>query len=300
MYIFAIFQCSVAVNAAESIGGKSNPVNFVVGQNTKLFLRLPDDERLIFRGVVSFDKAGQNSNGMLYPAPNAIGFLAGVFTHGLLVESSKNSQKDKIQEAANKVLLQYQPVIETFQYRDFMRQALARIKRNTNVKLIARSDNPGNELVIETTPIFGLTQDQKAIVLDNDINIYRFGEAPESGFRKTIRIVSRAREEDMPEPFWTDNNGEQLKDTSTFLLAESFEIALLDATGSMPNESAVQKTIRYREGSIEKFERAQVVMHLCDRMLIRTLRGDLMSIPNRNEAENSSEQCQGSAGNPNN
>jgi hypothetical protein len=42
---------------------------------------------------------------------------------------------------------------------------------------------------------------------------------------------------------------------------------------------APHRTVRYRLGGEERMERAQVLSERCDRLLIRNLRGWLMSVP---------------------
>jgi len=44
------------------------------------------------------------------------------------------------------------------------------------------------------------------------------------------------------------------------------------------------KTVRFPQGGTERIERAQVLAERCDRVLIRTLRGEIMSVPRRSSA----------------
>jgi hypothetical protein len=242
-------------------------------------LPLPTDGKVNYRGVVDFDQVGTSGGAMLYPAPNVIGFLAAVVTHGVLVESAKNGQKEKLQAEANKVLQPYQDALDHFDARDLMQRALKRVNIRSRVKPIEQADDPGQNGMLKSTPVFSLTQDQKAIILDNTIGIQSPGAAETTRYQKSIRVVSEVKEVDDLLAYWSGNNGEKLKDESAQLVAESIDIALNDVNGGSSVVSSPYRTVRFREGTTEKIERAQVLSAHCERLLIRTLRGQLMSVP---------------------
>lgn len=242
-------------------------------------IRLPQNDIVIYRGVASFDGVGTNSSSFLYPAPSAGGFLAAVITHGFLVDSAKKEQKDQIQITADKVLLPYKTVLDAFSLRDLMQRAAGKTSAGGSVRFIDDSADHSHEIVIESTPVFSLTQDQTAIILDNAIVIRMPTNSPVASYQNTVRVISTAREVTDPTIFWTENNGEELKDESARLVAASLDIAFRDATNSADSTGISFQTIRYREGSTEKIERAQVISSYCDQLLIRTLRGILMLVP---------------------
>jgi hypothetical protein len=243
------------------------------------YLSLPTDGKVAYRGVVAFDQVGAGSGAMLYPAPNVVGLLAAVITHGVLVESAKSEQREKLQTEANKVLLPYQDALDHFDARDLMQRALKRADIRSRVKPIEQADDPGQNGMLKSTPVFSLTQDQKAIILDIAIGIQTPGAAETTGYQKSIRVVSAVKEVDDPFAYWNSNNGERLKDESAQLVAESIDIALNDVNSGSIEVSSPYRTVRFREGTAEKIERAQVLSAHCERMLIRTLRGQLMSVP---------------------
>lgn len=283
-------QCSTALFVASLIGillhwpVAADDTNVVtqlaspaIASDTKWSLRLPqEDGPVVYRGSVSFDEAGTSTSPILYPAPNVGGFLAAVVTHALLVDSTKKTQKENLQRAANQVLSPYKMVLDNFKYRDLMQRAVK--KTSATARLIEGPVTPGQEMVVESDSSFTLTQDQKAIILENGITVHLPGAAPESAYHSIIRVVSAAQDAaDLP-AFWTAGDGEKIKDESAELVAKSLEIAFHDmATGAASIPAF--RTIRYQEGATEKIERAQVLSNQCDRMLIRTLRGQLMSVP---------------------
>jgi hypothetical protein len=244
-------------------------------------LRLPSADPIAYRGVVNFDGAGSAQGAMLYPAPSAAGLLVAVLTHGLIVESQKNAQKNALQEAADKVLAPYLSVLDGFTHSELMRKALERRGEGPVPQLIGPSEPKPAGWVVESSPSYAMTQDQRALVLDNSISVHRPGDGATAGYTTTVRVVSQPRAEQDLQLFWTDRNGSALKEESTSLLAHSLELALRDAQGDRPASPAEFKTVRYQEGEAEKMERAQVLAQHCHRQVIRTLRGWLLSVPSR-------------------
>lgn len=273
-------------------GTETPPVAETSSGGAQWSIKLPPDGPVVYRGVASFDGTGTGSAAIMYPAPSAGGLLAAVITHGLLVDSAKKEQKTQIQIAADKVLEPYRPVLDTFRLRDLMQRAVSKAATGTGAKFIDDSADHSRETVIESVPVFSLTQDQTAIILDNAIVIRMPGNPPSGGYRNNVRVVSAAKEATDPSAFWTGNNGEKLKDESARLLAESFDIAFRDAVAGTEGGNTFQ-TIRYREGSAEKIERAQVLGSSCGHLLVRNLRGSLMLVPASKPATtgNSAEQC---------
>lgn len=248
-------------------------------------LRLPVAEPVAFRGVVSMDAAGSKSGAMLYPAPSAAGFLAALITHGLLVESMKSSEKQALQATADKVLAPYLPVLEGFRHQELMSRALARSGSAGDKRLVAPNEPAGGRWLVESGPLFSMTQDRRALVLDNAVAIWRPGESGKPAYQAVIRVVSQARPETEAGQGWSERNGEPIKEEATSLLAHSLDLALKEAARSTPADETPFKTVRYPEGQHEKIERAQLVSRACHRQVVRTLRGWLLSVPAGEPAE---------------
>jgi hypothetical protein len=255
----------------------------VHAQDIEWAVRAPKEERVVFQGAVSFDGAGSGAAGMLYPAPNLAGFLAAVITHGLLVESTKKGQKDKLQQEADKVLVPYQDVLNGYTATELMRRSVDKATTGRGKRLLDASQSGDTGWLVESTPAFSLTQDQSAIVLDNGIAIYAPGDRANAAYKNVVRVVSRPKAADDLAVFWTAGGGEKLKDESANLLAESLDIALNQAAGDAGNANP-HKTFRYLEGGSEKMERGQLVSERCGRVVLKTLRGWLMSVPSRQPA----------------
>jgi hypothetical protein len=254
-----------------------------IAKDADLDIRLPPEETVAFRGVVSFDAAGGRTNSMLYQGGVA-GLVAGVLTHAALESSAQQAERRRIQEAADKVLAPYAGLLRGYKHRELMERALKKTAGGGRRKLVEASAKPGGAALIEAKPVFFMTQDQSAIVLENELAIYAPGGAAEPAYRNVVKIVSEPKDATNLAEFWLANDGETLKQESAALMAESFGIALDEAAGAFGAISAPHKTVRYAEGKAEKMERAQILSARCDRLLIKTLRESLISVPVRKDA----------------
>lgn len=240
-------------------------------------LRPPESKALTFHGASNFDDSGVNQKGMLYPAPNALGLLAAVITHAVVVDSAKRSQLREIQAQADRVLDPYLPIIDKLDLQDMMARALAISRYNAGTMLLQPISGTNEQTVVESIPVFSMTQDQSAIVVDNLLAIQKPGTSAEQAYRNTIRVILPGAADDQV-AHWSANNGEKLVEASIRALAESFDIAFDDANGHWKDEKPY-RTVRYKEGNSERIERAQQIDSRCGRTILRNLRGTLISIP---------------------
>ena len=286
--------------AANDIEQARQPTLRPIDNDSNWSLRLPKDDIVVYKGVVSFDAAGVGSAPILYPAPNAVGLLAAVITHGLIVESSKKAQKDKLQEAADQVLSPYQAVLSNYKHKELMQRGLEKTSTGGGKRLVEFSDRPDSDWFIESAPTFSITQDQSVIILDNAISIYARDAAAPPAFQNSVRVISQAKVDTDLARFWTADQGEKLKEESAALFAESLDIALREVAGGSAQNSNAFKTIRYVEGSTEKMERAQIISERCNRVVIKTLRGSLMSVPSRQGVAGAAaaDQCASASNSP--
>ena len=253
-------------------------------------IRLPKDEIVIYKGLYRFDGAGGPGAQILYPAPGIIGLLAAVATHSAIVEGQKKAEKERIQASADKVLTSYQPVLGAYTYRELMQQALAQSPARPGAagsgggrKLIGYADQRGAEWLIESAPVFFISQDERVIVLDVAFAVYAPQPATTPVYQNVIRVVSQPQEGGDLAAFWTANQGEKLKQKSALLFAESLDIVRGQVAGAAGPAPGAFKTVRYMEGGSERMERGQIVSARCDRLLLKNLRGWLMSLPARTD-----------------
>ncbi|MGH8076278.1 MAG: hypothetical protein ACREPE_02990 [Lysobacter sp.] len=250
-------------------------------------LQVPD-EPITLTGVVSFDNAGNGAGSMLYPAPHAVGLLAAIVTHGIIESSMKRKQRDKLQEAANQILVPYQPTLANYSNKDVALAALARRPFGDRKSLVASPGAAATSWRIESTPRFSLTQDQRAFTLDNAIVLYSPGSTVPA-YRTAVRVVSHPRDGVDFISLWTADHGAELKKEWGNLFAESIDVALRTQAAKPGDGGAAFETVRYSEGSTQKIERAQPLYEECGRLVLKTLRGALMSVPAQAKADASVE-----------
>ena len=252
-------------------------------------VRMPYDKPLAYRGVSSLDAAGLGTASILYPAPNVAGLLAAVLAHSAISDTAQKAEKERLQQEADKVLAPYREVLKDFDHRQLAERSLARSK-HVKATLLDGAASGAGQAVIEAAPVFSMTQDQTALIVDNTIAIV----GPQGGepvYRKTVRVVGRARAATDLAAFWTAERGEPLKDESARLFALSLELALGEAAGEFAAADAPQRTVRYHEGSQQKIERAHILRQVCGRTLIRTLRESLMSVPGKKDEATPDADC---------
>jgi hypothetical protein len=187
------------------------------------------------------------------------------------------------------VLEPYKDMLATFKYKDLMAQGLEKAVKPLNKRVIENADTVQSEWLIASAPIFFMTQDRRAIVMDNTVAIYAKDAYTAPKYQNTIRVVSHAKEENEATEFWSDQQGEKLKAESIALFTQSLDIAMNEAESETSKNTPAYKTVRYFEGGQEKMERAQMMKEGCKRHVIKTLRGGLMSVPA--QANATAEKC---------
>jgi hypothetical protein len=252
---------------------------FPAAAETVWSLRLPKDTKPSYRGASVLDGAGAKGASVLYPAPSLAGLVAAVLTHSALVESQKTREKLALQEEADKVLLPYQPILSQYTVQELMTRALERTPWKGEARLIAAEETSREGLLVDSAPIFSITQDQRGLILDNAIAIYRAGETTRPIYQSVVRVVSQPQPAQDQTAFWTRDEGAALKEESASLLAHSLTLALRASETPDATEGRPFKTIRYPEGGAQKVERAQLIARPCHRWVVKTLRGSLLSVP---------------------
>lgn len=259
-------------------------------------LRVPSEDPVVYRGALSLDNAGSGPGGMLYPAPGVAGLIAAVITHAAIVDSVKTAEKSRLQEEADRVLISFREQLKDFRYPRLMKMALERVS-GTGRKTLTAPQEPAAGWLFTSAPVFSLTQDRRALILDNTLALFAPGEASRTpAHTVTVRVVSRPRAELEPDQAWEAPAGEAtaLQEESAQLLAHSLMLALRDA-GRTDRTAGAAKTVRYAEGGTSRVERAEPLETLCERRVLRTLRGWLLSVPVAAESATGS-ACAGDPG----
>lgn len=240
-------------------------------------LILPEDDVVEFHGAVNFDRAGGKGGGMMYPAPNAAGLVAGIITQGLLNEGMKKREKTKLQQEADKVLVPYADILKDLSNKELASQALQKLQLQ-EVEIADEKAKIKTAWRVAVQPAFTLSEDGSVIWLVNTFTVSA-AEKPKSAYSLTTKVFSETAPDAEREAFWSGGNGVRLRDTSVDLFAESIELMLQELTDGPRGVDSAHQTVRYREGSVEKMERVQIGYNDCERVVLRTLRGWPMSLP---------------------
>lgn len=243
-------------------------------------LRLPENALVAFYGDVDYDKAGLSEAGILYPAPSALGLLAGIMTHGIVESKMKSAQKQHMRDEADKVLVPYRDYLRQYEYRDLMARGLAAMSM-ADFKLMAHRDKSGNGAIIDTTPVYFFSQDARTLMLLNTFEIVDPAATATMPEKTTVKIVAAARTEPDMQAYWLANDAGALADISANMFGESVRLAIADHCGKFTDRTSPYRTVRYAVGGAVRMERAQVLEESAERILMRTLRGWLMSVPVR-------------------
>ena len=247
---------------------------------------------VVYRGEVNFDQAGTKGPSMLYPAGFGaaglvIGLVAGVATHAVVESSIRSGQKTKIQEKADLVLQPYHDVLASYDEKNLYAHAVPYMQAAGSKSLVPAIQETSNGRMLITDPVFSMTQDQSAIVLDAAVTIYdpgAHGEDAKPAYQNTIRVVSPPRFEGDIVAYWNANGGQALKDQSARLFARCLDLAIADmamhSKGATP-APVVYKSIHYADGRTDKVERGQPITETADGTVLRNLRGWIMFVPPR-------------------
>ncbi|HEY2531920.1 MAG TPA: hypothetical protein VGJ20_29000 [Xanthobacteraceae bacterium] len=235
-----------------------------------------------FSGLASTDFSGGTAANMLYYG-GPIGLVAGLITQGAIEKHQQKKQKQLMQDEADRVLVPYQPTLSRFYYAELMQRALDALSTDGSRVLLKNADPPGAGLTIECMPSFFMTHGASALVLINPILIHGANTSAKTPpmFKNVVKVVAAPRppQEVGQEDSWISDQGAELKLLAVEELRESLNLALTEAVQGFPSRSAEFKNVRYKEGDSAKIEHAQVLTELPGHLVLKTLRGWIMSVP---------------------
>lgn len=248
----------------------------------------PTAPDVAWRGIVNLDGATAGGGAsMMYPAPNLAGFLAAILTHAALSSSAQSAEQKRQQELADAVLAPYAEAL-----RAWPASALWQAALSASTPAQPAGDGAGDAPAAwtgEATPRFSLAPDAGTLVLDLGTKLTPPGGAP---VEVVVRVVSSPLAVADAQAHWTADGAKALKDTATALFGHALGLAAREAAtrsaqtlaGRGPHADATAddtpfRTHRYLMGGTPRSERAQKLGESCSRIVMRTLRGWLLSAP---------------------
>lgn len=246
-------------------------------------LKPPPSPEVAWRGQLPTEGTGVRSGGMVYPGgAGVIGLLVGVFTHAAIEGGVQSAARKREQDEADKVLEPYRGALQGWNSQALWQATLA---LDTGVKPAEPGDAAAaasGTRALLALPVFTMAADESALVLDVAIKLDAPAGAPASAApaETTVRVVSSPLPEGEARALWSADDAARLKRTAAAMLAHALRLAVrheavLDDTAVPP------RTLRYLQGAQERTERGQPLEQGCRRLVMRTLRGWLKSVPQR-------------------
>ena len=255
-----------------------------------LWWRAPAAPDVVWRGMLATEGGAVGSGTFIgpYPVFGVAGLLVAVFTHAAISQSVQSSERQRAQEEADKVLAPYAAALRAWPAQELWAAAIAHgttAAADTASPVIKRWDGspPAPEgPVVETLPQFTLAQDEGVLVLDVAVKLVPSPGA--AAVESLVRVVSSPHDAADARAHWSADDARRLKAHAAAMLAHGLQLALRH--GGPATTDAPMRTHRYLQGSVERSERSQLLAGDCARVVLRTLRGGLLSVPQR-QAEGS-------------
>lgn len=264
-----------------------------------LLLELDENKNCHFEAYLDYDDYSNNQAGqMLYPGINAGTFLVSVLAHGAISKSMDESKKSKFIEESNAIIDDYKPVLNEFTQgelkSDFFSIEDDYLKGGLDI--LPKLD-PGKlpKAYVSASPEFLISLSRRTIMLSNLITVYSVPPEKRSGhernkekeiiYQNTIVTINQEIDGE-PEDYWLENDGLNLKNASVDLFGNSLKLFMLDFEKDTGQVNDIQESIKYYVDGKLKVERGYVVDRNCDRIIFRTLRGWMKSVPSTEDENN--------------
>ena len=246
-----------------------------------LSLGVQPDAAIPIKGVVNMDAAGGGAGSMMYPAPNLIGLMVAVATHGVLADATQRAERARIEEEADKVAAPYRVASADFQQQHLLQSVSATPgSLASGAPLVSVTHVPHDHPVLLASPVFLITQDQRGLVLDAAMQWRRPGQA--EAVIMQARAVAQPLEVGDAGKAWLLDGGARFRKEATTLMAQlidaSFRQLNID-TSSATITPAQHQTVRYWMGGTKRVERAAPLPSGCGYRAYRTLRGEILVVP---------------------
>jgi hypothetical protein len=239
-----------------------------------------DDRAFTFNGEFRDSKA-QYGYQMLYPAPNLVGFLAGVATHAALQSAQNDAHIEAQRKASDEILAPYRQVLGEILVHDAFRSALGMSESGAGIDVVdALSENTALEVYLAAHAI--MAQSRQALIVDLVAKVKNTSTPEDNAeYVHKVRVISDpvVVNDDSINNYWLADDGRQLKQTVTSLLARAIDLFMADATRHLRPLSDKPITARYQFGDEHRTERAVLLEQSCARQTLRTLRGWVLSVP---------------------
>ena len=265
---------ALSLSHAGGVQAQQAPVSAPV-----ISLGVQADAAVPIKGVVNMDAAGGGAGGMMYPAPNLIGLMVAVATHGVLADSTQRAERARIEAEADKVAVSYRVAAQGFLHQHLFQSVSAMPgSLASGAPLVSVTHVPQDHPVLVANPVYSVSQDERGLVLDATMEWRRAGQADPVTMQ--ARAVAQPLEGADASKIWLADGGARFKQEAAALLAHVIDASYRQLNASAQTSSALeQQTVRYWVGGTKRVERAAVLPSGCGYRAYRTLRGEILVVP---------------------
>ncbi|MET0069770.1 MAG: hypothetical protein ABW096_06990 [Candidatus Thiodiazotropha sp.] len=224
----------------------------------------------------------KNGYQMLYPAPDFATFLVGIATHAAIQSAESEAHEEAQRRASDVVLAPYEQVLDEILVHGMFKHAVQLQNSSAEIDVVATTAGGAETPVIELAAHAIMAQSRRALIVDLVARVQNPSiTGDDSGYVHKVRVISNpiGVEERRVDSYWVEDEGRQLKQTVSRLLAQAIDLFIADATQHLQPLEDKQITARYQFGSERRIERASLLQQSCARMTLRTLRGWVLSVP---------------------
>ncbi len=254
--------------------------------NAKLFVKVPEGIATFIGKAADYDET-VGSTVFLYPAVTPVDFFASVIAHAAVVDSMKNNYKNSMQSAADKVIEPYRKYSDSLKNKYLIEQ-VKEIALSRGFSLDKYENSLSDEdFILDITPIFLLNTKEDTLILRNQFLVYKKKYQHKKGnkkpllFQNQIEVLSNIKDQVINQQYWLNNEGENLKSEMNHLFSESLELIAARISDGAESDELTYKNYRYHDGDGIVFERAVLLSENCEKIVFKTLRGWLKSVPSR-------------------
>lgn len=244
-----------------------------------LSLRVQSDAPILIKGVVNMDAAGGGAGGMMYPAPNLIGLMVAVATHGVLADSTQRAERARIEAEADKVAVSYRAASAGFLHQHLL-QSVSALPGGlaSGAPLVPAAHVSQDHPVLLASPVYSVSQDERGLVLDAAMEWRRPGQT--EPVTMLTRAVTQPLDAGDAGKTWLQDGGARFRQEAATLLAHAIDASFRQlSASSAASSSTQQQTVRYWVGGAKRVERAAPLTSGCGYRAYRTLRGEILVVP---------------------
>lgn len=244
----------------------------------------PSIAQLSLTSIPNLDRAGnQEGSSMLYPAPTPGLGLVGVLTHAIISDSARNSEKTRIQQQADALIAPYQSTIKAIPPQQVFQSAIQQLNAQHGLNIQLDTAQAGTKIEAKADQFqIQMTPDQRALIVLSSLKI----QTPGTETSYTLQTTSTPLAENLsPLEYWNINNGENLKNQLSAMIARMLRTATRMQQLTTNEAQAPQKTHRYLEGGTQRMQRGQLLAEECNYITIKNLRGWILDLPKQDASE---------------